>query len=658
MLDRPGRAPFALGQENALPASIPELTFGRQLCTDLARSAAREWLVTDGLGGFAMGTIAGLRTRRYHGLLVVAGDQPGRRHVGLAALDVVVVRGDRRVRLSTHEWGGGAIEPAGHMHLSSFDLADGVPRWRWSGEGVIVEREIAMGHGRSLVAIRHTVVAGPDEIGIEVTPLCTWRDAHGDRFAGADPEVEACDGGFEFEAAYRVSGPNWLPGGAWYRDAWRREEAERGLGPAEDLWAAGKFGASLRPGESLDVVAAASGDSLLLLPSGESVVAESRARAQALLARAGVSASTDARLVAATDQFIVTTATGPAVVAGYPWFGEWSRDTMTSYEGLFVETGRTDEGRALLLRYASGISEGMLPNTGDSGSLEYNTADATLWFVHAIGRHVQRTNDLDLVVELGVVLDQLIEHHIAGARFNIRVDPADGLLVQGAEGVALTWMDALVGGRAVTLRAGKAVEINALWINALGTIGDLHGRTGRLYRWAALEARARQSFAARFVRPDGLGLYDVVDGPSGADASIRPNQLFALSLPFGPGGPASIVTTCRDHLLTSLGLRTLSSDDPSYRGRHRGDVLARDEAYHQGTTWPWLIGAYVDACIAVRAPTVGLLDGLTAHLGEWGLGSVSETADGDAPHDATGCPFQAWSVAELLRARRRVDRTR
>jgi predicted glycogen debranching enzyme len=288
----------------------------------------------------------------------------------------------------------------------------------------------------------------------------------------------------------------------------------------------------------------------------------------------------------------------------------------------------------------------MLANTADTGSLEYNTVDGTLWFAHALERHVAWTGDEDLAAELAPVVDRILEHHLTGTRFGIAVDPSDGLLSQGAEGWALTWMDARIGGVPVTARAGKAVEVNALWIEALAAAGE---------RWAELAARARASFAARFSRADGRGLLDVVDGPAGDDGSVRPNQLLASSLPLGPlSDPAaarSVVAACRT-LVTPLGLRSLTPEDPRYRAQHRGSPAERDAAYHQGTVWPWLIGPYADAASRAGVSTEGLLTGLESHLAEWGVGSVSETADGTPPHGATGCPFQAWSVAELLRVRR------
>jgi predicted glycogen debranching enzyme len=361
-------------------------------------------------------------------------------------------------------------------------------------------------------------------------------------------------------------------------------------------------------------------------------------------------------LTLAADQFVVTTPSGPTVVAGYPWFGDWSRDTMTSYEGLFLRTNRWDEGRTLLLRAADGLSEGMLANTADAGGLEYNTVDAAMWFFHAVGRHIAVTDDLDLAATLVPALRQIIDHHQAGTRFGIRVD-ADGLVTQGAEGWALTWMDARVDGVPITPRTGKPVEVNALWVNGLRTTAALLRRLGddtAADDLGRLADTARTAFRARFATDDGL--LDVVDPH---DASVRPNQLLAASLPLGPADDAAtaaaIVRACAP-LVTSLGMRSLSPLDPRFIGSHRGDSGARDRAYHQGTVWPWVIGPYADACRRAGVSLVGVFDGLDAHLREWGLGSVSETADGDAPFAATGCPFQAWSVAEVLRAKRVADR--
>jgi predicted glycogen debranching enzyme len=627
------------------------IAFGPQVCGTLDEAARREWLVADGVGGYAMGTVAGLRTRRYHGLLVAAVDGPGARMLGLAALDPVVVAGDARFRLATDEWSGGVVDPRGHELLVSFDLVDGVPRWRWQVGGIVLERELAMAYGTPTVGVVHRLVSADRPVRLELTPLCTWRSVHGERRANGGPRVDATADGFVFEDAYRVAGAGWESGGAWYRGVRAREEAARGLNDVEDLWAAGTFAADLAPGESHEVTAAVA--PFDQLSAAAEIVAVARRRAAELIRQAGASDDVDAQLVLAADQFAIAAEDGPTAVAGYPWFGEWSRDLMTSYEGLYLATSRWDEGREVLRRSAATVSEGMLANTADTGSLEYNTVDGTLWFVHAVGRHVTVTGDDDLRGELGPVLADVVRHHLDGTRFGIRVDADDGLLEQGAEGWALTWMDARVDGVPVTQRAGKPVEVNALWLRTLDVTAELAPATEDRERCRALRARSAESFVRRFTRPDGRGLFDVIDGPGGDDASIRPNQLLAASLPSGPldtDAARAVVETCRSALLTPLGLRSLAPGDPRYRAYHRGSPAERDGAYHQGTVWPWLLGPYADAARAVGISVD--LTGIEAHLGEWGLGSISETADGAAPHAATGCPFQAWSVAELLRARR------
>jgi predicted glycogen debranching enzyme len=627
------------------------IAFGPQTCGSLTEAAAREWLVADGLGGYAMGTIAGLRIRRYHGLLVVAVDGPAHRMLGLAALDPVLVLGDARIRLATDEWGAGSVDPRGHELLATFDLEDGVPRWRWQVGGIVVERELAAAHGSAAVGVVHRLLGADRPVTLELTPLCTWRSVHGERRANGDPELERTGEGFMFERAYTVSGEGWQPGGAWYRDVQMREEAARGLTDHEDLWAAGLFRAELEPGGFHEVTASAAGGPTR--PATE-IVATARSRAAKLLAAAKPADEIDASLVLAADRFAIVTSGRPTAVAGYPWFGEWSRDLMTSYEGLYLSTGRSDEGREVLRSSAMTVSQGMLANTADTGSLEYNTADGTLWFVHALGRHVTVCGDSDLGSELAPVLMEIVEHHLAGTRFGIGVDPADGLLRQGQDGWALTWMDARIDGVPVTPRAGKPVEVNALWLRALSVAQELSTDRGFGDRCAAARKQAAASFGARFVRSDGHGLLDVIDGPGGDDASVRPNQLLAVALPGSPLDPEAAraaVETCRDSLLTPLGLRSLSPDDPQYRPVHRGTPAERDAAYHQGTVWPWLIGPYLDAARVAGIPTAGVLAGLEAHVADWGVGSASETADGAPPHLATGCPFQAWSVAELLRAR-------
>jgi len=640
-----------------------DIRFGPQVCGDADAAAAREWLVTDGLGGYAMGTVGGLRTRRYHGLLIAAGETPAARHLGLVSLDpAVTLPGGARVRLGAHEWAPGTIDPRGFELLERFDLTDGLPRWRWRIGDVVIEREIAMTHGRCAVAVVHRLLAG-GPVWLELSAVCTWRDAHGERGSrGVAPAMWPAADGVVVEEAFRIAGPGWEPAGQWWLGAYHREEAARGLAASEDLWHAGSFAAALeRPGDVLGV-RAWTPTPAQAPPPAEEVVGAARARHRAVVAAARPADEVQASLALAADAFVIDTPRGPDVVAGYPWFGCWSRDTMIAYEGLFLATGRAARGRELLRGYAATLSEGMLANTADTGRVEYNTVDATLWFLHAVARHVQVAADDDLAAELLPALRTVVDAHLRGTRYGIGVDPADGLLTQGAPGAALTWMDARVDGVPVTPRAGKAVEVNALWVNGLAAVAGLAERIGAQATTArAAHGKAVASFRRRFPAPAGW-LHDVVDAPAPAyprgagprhdDDQLRPNQLLAWSLPYAPmTADAQALRMIGARLLTPLGLRTLAPGLPGYAGSHRGGPAQRDRAYHQGTVWPWLLGPWVDAHRRADLPIMDVFAGIDSHLGEFGLGSVSETADGSAPHLATGCPFQAWSVGEVLRAR-------
>ncbi|HZD96887.1 MAG TPA: amylo-alpha-1,6-glucosidase [Micromonosporaceae bacterium] len=657
------------------------IRFGSQVGGDLAAGSAREWLVADGAGGYAMGTVAGLCTRRYHGLLVVALDSPSQRRLGLASLDpVVTLASGAKVRLATHEWASGVIAPSGHELLESFDLDDGLPRWRWRIGNVVIERELAMAAGGSCLGVVHRLLAG-SPVGLALDAVVTWRDVHGERTAGSQLAVVPADGGVAVESAYRLVGPGWQGRGAWWTGVHYREEAARGLNPTEDLWYAGRFVAPLRRAGDIVEVTAWAGDLASRPPDAVEIISAARERNRAIAmtvadaaarSSAPLDTATVGSLAVAADAFVVrhpdgrgsgrsASAAHPDVVAGYPWFGTWTRDTMLSYPGLFLATGRADEGRTLLRAYAATLSEGMLANTADTGELRFNSVDGTLWFAYAVDRHVSTTGDVDLAAEMAPKLRSMVGAHLAGTRFGIKVTD-DGLLTQGSEGEALTWMDARIDGVAVTPRAGKPVEVNALWINALASAAVLSRRTGqptvipdddRDIDLDALLRSARSAFAARFPRRDGT-LADVVDGPDPRGLrQMRPNQLLAWSLPYAPLAPGPrALEAIGAALLTPIGLRSLDSADPEFRGRHRGGPADRDRAYHQGTVWPWLIGPYVDACRRAglsSTPYESHFVGLRRHLAEYGLGSVSETADGSAPHAGTGCPFQAWSVAEFLR---------
>jgi predicted glycogen debranching enzyme len=633
------------------------IIFGPQGCG----STAREWLVTDGTGGFATGTVPGLRTRRYHALLTVADLTTAIRHTALAALDLTVtLPSGAKVPLFTHEWVSGVTAPEGHRYLETFALIDGVPRWRWRIGDVVVERELAMRHGHPSVGVTHRVVSAPGPVGLAVAAMCTWRDAHAERHAtGPVMKVEQVADGAVIEDAYRIAGPGWQAGGEWHLGAYAREEAARGLNAVEDLWHAGTYFQRTEPGESMEISAWA-GDLAQRPPAASAVVTEARARSRSLVTTAKAQGYAET-LVLAADAFVVNTPTGPDVVAGYPWFGSYLGDTMTAYEGLFLDTGRTEQGRELLLARTAAVAPEWVPDQAGAWS-PHDTPDGPLWLVHAVERHVRRAGDSDLAAELADPLGRLLASRLGGAG-PLDLDPADGLLRLGHGG---TWMNGFTEDGPVTPRIGKPVEINALWVNALAAMAELLTAAGRDdATLRARHAQARASFAARFRAPEGW-LYDVIEGPAspyplGAgshhdDPSLRPNQLLAWSLPYAPlpgtdARPA--LDKIGEALLTPLGLRTLAPTEYGYQGVHRGGRDERDIAYHQGTVWPWLIGPYADARAAAGLPVDGLLAGLEAHLDEWGAGSVSETADGDPPHRATGSPFSARSVAELLRTEQR-----
>ena len=566
---------------------------------------AAEWLATSGDGSFAMGTPGGERTRRYHGLLSAS-------DAGLS---------DRRVRLAELRLALDETVLDGSV-LAEFSLTDGIPRWRWRVGSVVVERELALPPGRSVVGVVDRVLSAPGAVQLR------WQAVGGDlRWR------------WEFPGELTARRPSRR---LRYQD---RDEAARGYPADEDLPVLSEISAEFLPGEALGFVGWLGGE-----PAEDAAAVIEAARRRSRGVTASATDALDAQLLHAADQFVVTT---PAVdvIAGFPWFGAWSRDTLTAYDGLFLATGRLDEGATLLERLAATLSDGMLANTTDFGGQDHNTVDAAMWFLHAVERHLAVTGDLDLGRRLLPGLGSIVEHHLAGTRYGIRVD-ADGLITQGAPGAALTWMDARVDDRAITQRAGKPVEVNGLWVAGLGFLAGLRTQLGEpAHHLEALYARAAASFVRRFPLPGG-GLADVVDGPAGDDRTLRPNQLIAAGTAAVPGLDAAAVARACAPLVTPLGLRSLGPSEPGYAGRYVGPMPERDAVYHQGTVWPWLIGPYVDTLRRAGLPTDEVLAGLESHIPEAGFGSVSEVADGDPPHAPSGCPFQAWSVAELLRVRR------
>jgi 4-alpha-glucanotransferase len=660
----------------ASPPVPAPIRFTRAICGDLAQAERREWWIANRLGAYAGGTIAGSLTRRYHGLLIAPVGSPLGRRLLLAKVDATVIVGTQSWPLFTNRWKSGAIAPPGHLRIASFHLDYSVPVWSYEVGDQTIEARIWMEPGAhtTYAAWRLQPAADPPdgEFALRIALLVNGRDHHATMpVGGFTPEISV-DG-----EALRIVEPGAFtlticsPGAAialrrdWYRDFELPIEAQRGLDSIDNHLCAGEVTLPLVPGEWRGIVAS-------LDPEPPTDVAGALARRldhdQTVLATAFPGSSPQqtppwiARLALAADAFLfarplANLPDGKSVIAGYPWFGDWGRDTMISLPGLTLATGRPEIARGILRTFASFVSEGMLPNVfpGAGDIPQYNTADASLWFFEAWRAYVDATGDLAALREVFPVLSGMIEWHQKGTRYGIGVDGADSLLRAGIPGSQLTWMDAKVGDWAVTPRIGKPVEINALWYNALRIMSAFAAQLGEPDRFSAQAEAVERSFA-RFLRPDGQGLYDVVDGPNGNDASVRPNQIFAVSLAYSPlsaHDQAKVVRICRHHLLTAFGLRSLAPDNPAYHSHYGGGVLERDGGYHQGPVWGWLLGPF---CLALYRVTgdaraaLAVLQGMSDALEDQGVGTIGEIFDGEAPHHPRGAPAQAWSVACTLDA--------
>ena len=655
------------------PAMPDPVRLGREVCGVLDDALRREWLVTSGTGAFAMGTVAGGLTRRYHALLVAATEPPLGRTVTVAGMsEAVLDAAGAPLYLHTQEWGSGAVEPRGHALIESFELEGQVPCWRYALPGGLLEKRVWMQRGANTAFLTYTLtrtVAGA-AYRLALRPLCTWRDYHALGRAGAMVQVDALDDGVAVTFAgapacwIRATGAEATLDGEWYRDLHLRAETERGMDDSQDLYAAGTLVCPLQPATTVAV-------SISLDPGARpedaaaSLVEEAEHAAALLRAAPPPSPPWVARLVLAADQFVTERAGLATVMAGFPWFGDWGRDTFISLPGLSLATGRPEIAASLLRGFARYVEDGLLPNRfPDRGETpQYNTADATLWYVEALRSYVAETGDHALVGELWPVLCSIVAAHVRGTRHGIGVDPADGLLRAGEEGVQLTWMDAKVDGWVVTPRTGKPVEIAGLWFNALCCMEEWQAHLSLPapdgVDVAALRAKVAASFD-RYWNAETTYLNDVLDGPGGDDALVRPNAVIAAALhhtPLSKARIAAVVSRAQRDLVTSLGLRSLAPGSPGYVAAYLGDLRARDGAYHQGTVWPWLIGPFAVAHLRAfndAAVVRSFLEPLADHLRDAGLGSVSEIADASPPHTPRGCPWQAWSVAELLRAWRVV----
>lgn len=625
-----------------------------------------EWLEANGLGGYASSTYSGANSRRYHGVLVASLNPPVDRRVLLSKLDESLSFGGLKFDLADNRFPG--VVPGNAVrHLSSY-RRDFFPTMEFEAGGARLSKSVAALHGENSTLIRYELLSGPADLSLELRPFLAPRPIH--ETAHANPALSP---EFRFDRGLLrllpyAGGPELfvsVPGAAftgeprWYYRFQYRREQERGLDFEEDLFTHGRFSVVLRVGEALHVLVTdkdPAGRDAALLWEGEG-----RRRGALLAPAAGLSGFL-VRLTLAADQFLVRRgAEGATVIAGYPWFEDWGRDTMIALRGLSLGTGRVHEARAVLSAFLGALSRGMLPNRfPEAGSPpEYNTVDATLWLFVAVHAYHKQAGDPDFALKtcLPALLD-ILDWHRRGTRFGIHA-AEDGLLSAGAEGEQLTWMDAKVGDWVVTPRRGKAVEVNALWYNALRITQELAQAAGRDSEAKDLGQqadKARESFGGAFWNAPAGCCFDVI-GEAGPDPSVRPNQIFCLSLPFPllDGERARLLLqTVEAQLFTPRGLRSLSPRDPRYVPRYEGGVVQRDGAYHQGTVWAWLLGPYVDALVRVRgeagkAQARGILVGFEPHLDEACLGSVSEIFDGDAPHRPRGCVAQAWSVAELLR---------
>lgn len=632
-----------------------------------------EWLEADGLGGYAMGTVAGIRTRRYHAILLSAATPPTGRFVLVNGVEAWVKTPAGTFPITSQRYGPEYIHPDGVRRVESFTT---VPWPRWTirlDDGTRLQHEIVVRHGEPLAVMSWRLLVPKPDVELFVRPLLSGRDYH---------SLHRENPAFRFDAETDGERTRWqpypdVPGVTaicsgrythepdWYRNFYYAQEAARGLEAVEDLAAPGTFRFDLSRSEAVLCLTARIGGRDPELPPTANAIAES-VRHDESERRRGFRSQLDR----AADAYLVRRGRGSTIIAGYPWFADWGRDTFIALRGLCLAPGRLDEARQILVEWSGTVSEGMLPNRfSDSGDRpDYNAVDASLWYVIAVHDYLKAAEaagtpppDTERAALLSAI-DQIVTGYTRGTRFNIRMD-ADGLIAAGEPGLQLTWMDAKVGDWVVTPRIGKPVEIQALWYNALRIAAELLGRGDDL------AARTLDSFTARFWHESGGYLYDVADAdhrPGAIDASFRPNQIFAVG-----GLPHSLlnarqgrrlVDAVEARLLTPLGLRTLAPGEPGYTHRYEGGPLQRDGAYHQGAAWPWLLGPFVEAWVRVRGDTAKVrqqarkrfLDPLLRHLGEAGLGHIGELADAEPPHTPRGCPFQAWSVGEALRLDRIV----
>lgn len=649
------------------------MEFGRDICGNLDTVESREWLVTNGIGGFACGTLAGMLTRCYHGLLIAALQPPLGRTLLVAKLEEIANYQGQLYSLATNRWADGSIQPKGYLSLESFHLEGTIPLWQYACADALVEKRIWMQPGKNTTYVQYHLLRGTQSLKLNLKALVNYRDFHG--ITQTDDwqiEIRKIDRGIwvninNLPFYLFTSTGNIVLENNWYYGFDLAVERYRGLSDYENHFHAATFDLILEPNQSITFVASTEANPNL---DGETALENLRTYEEDLLKNFPHQTAPTwiKQLVLAADRFIVFRALpnepdGKTIIAGYPWFGDWGRDTMISLPGLTLTTGRPAIARPILRTFAYYLDRGMLPNVfPDRGETpHYNTVDATLWYFEAIRAYYEFTRDNELLTELFPKLAEIIDWHQRGTRYNIQSDPDDGLLYAGEEGVQLTWMDAKVGDWVVTPRIGKPIEVNALWYNALVIIKQFAEHLGKpAQEYAQMSEQTVKGFQRFWNAPQGY-CYDVLDTPDGNDDSLRPNQIFAVSLPGESQIPSllskeqqkAVVDTCARMLLTSHGLRSLSPTHPDYQRYYGGGVLQRDGAYHQGTVWGWLLGAFVQAHLKVyQNPTLArtFLQPMQHHLQAACVGNLSEIFDGESPFMPRGAFAQAWTVAEILRA--------
>jgi predicted glycogen debranching enzyme len=684
---RKSRKKTTSAANDLLPADMPlkrktakdsAISFGPEICSDLSAAEQREWLVTNGIGGFASGTVAGSASRRYHGLLVAALNPPAGRTLLVGGLDELADIDGQTYPLAVHRWASGAIAPQGYRAILKFQLDGKIPVWTYQLGNALIEKRIWMRYGENTTFIQYTALQASTAIALDLKALINYRDFHSATHAGdwrmriGPVENGICVKAFDGAAPFyiRSTEARCEPQHIWYRDFFFARESERGLDDREDQLYAALFRTRLEKGQTVTMVLSTEKDAD---HDNKTAIKDEGKRQRGILTLAKdltAAASGQAtpswlsQLVLAADQFLVQRSlpgqtSGKTVIAGYHWFCDWGRDTMIAIPGLALSTGRRDVARQILLAFSQYVDGGMLPNNfPDSGAApEYNTIDATLWYFEAVRQYFAVSQDSGTLKKLFPILAKIVTTHLKGTRYNIHADPADGLLYGGGPAVQLTWMDAKIGDWVVTPRTGKPVEINALWINALESMSQFAktlDSSADVYE--QLAAKAKSNFA-KFWNPQRNCCFDVIDAPGiGSDPALRPNQIFAVSLNVSPLSfeqQQAVVDSCASQLLTPFGLRTLAPGEPGYRGVYSGGPRERDATYHQGLVWGWLLGPFALAHYRVyqdRAAALAFLEPLARSIDSYGLGTLAEIFDGDSPHRPQGCIAQAWTVGEVLRA--------